>query len=164
MKNKNIYIILLATLLLAIEPASAWSSGPGGNMSEDPNNPIIGTHNLILNYAINMLPGNYSEQIDMVVADYGSEMPDFNSTECNCTDGIGDMGKHHIYYRADGTVKEADAANRAKDEYTLAMSNLSVGDKYNFSKHIGIMSHYIADSSVYAHTMGNHTDWENENS
>lgn len=162
MKNniKNVFIYTVLALS-TIGVAYAWSNGPGVGYSTDPNHPNIGTHDLILNSAIDMLPADMKSQIDISAADYGSEMPNYNETICNCTYGIGDRGKHHVYYKSDGTVQDTIGADRAKDEYDLAKTNLSNGDKYNFSVHIGIMSHYIADVADYGHTMINESSGSN---
>ncbi len=161
LKNKTTYIMLTASILLTIGVAGAWINGVG-SPSTDPNHPVIGTHDRILNSAIDMLPANYSNKINKTVADYGTEMPDYNNTMCNCTIGIRDQRYHQIYYHSDGTLQDDSSARRAQEEYNLAMANLSVGDKYNFSLHVGMMSHYIADIANFAHTMGNGSDWGGE--
>lgn len=157
---KCILICVLSVILVSI-PAYAWINGVGGP-SNDPNNPSIGTHDRMLNDAIEMLPANFQSEIDIIAADYGSEMPDFNSTECNCMYGIGDKKYHEVYYYRNGTAQNDDSARRAQEEYNLAMTYFGVGDKYNFSIHIGMMSHYIADVSNFAHTMGPGSDWGDE--
>ena len=86
----------------------------------------------------------------------------FNKTECNCTYGLRDIGAHHVYYWKNMNLQANNSAKRAQAEYNLAMKNLSIGDKYNFSIHIGMMSHYMSDISNFAHTMGISTDWGTE--
>lgn len=154
-------ICVVMTIWLLTITAYAWTNGIG-SPNTDPNNPIIGTHDRMLNRAIEMLPTNLQAKIDIIAADYGSEMPDFNSTECNCIYGIGDQGYHQVYYHKDGTLQQDSSARRAQEEYDLAMTYFNAGDKYNFSLHVGAMSHYIADVSNFAHTMGPLSDWGNE--
>ena len=145
-----IYIVL--TILILATPAGAWSNG---GYSTDINNPKRGTHDLIVESAINMLPSDMKNKIDIKAADYGSEIPDCkNNTYC-----IGDIVKHSVYYFANGNVQKDDGATRAQEEYNLAESCLKSGDTYNFSLHLGAMSHYIGDVSVFGHTMSNDTNW-----
>jgi hypothetical protein len=163
MKNTNKFnlrtILQTAIIILVLTlPASAWINGVG-SPSLDPKNPAIGTHDRIINSAIYMLPVDLQNKIDIVAADYGSEMPDYNKIMCKCIYGLRDQKYHQVYYWKNGTIQDDSAARRAQEEYDLAMQNLSVGDKYNFSIHIGMMSHYISDVSNFAHTMGNKTDW-----
>lgn len=152
--------VMIAILALTI-PVYAWTNGVG-SPSTSPNTPIIGPHDKIVNNAMKMLPTNLQSKIDIIAVDYGSEMPDYNSTECKCIYGIGDKRYHDIYYHIDGTIQDDSSARRAQEEYTLAMKYFTAGDKYNFSIHIGMMSHYMADMSTFVHTMGPGSDWINE--
>lgn len=144
--------------LLMIEitiPAYAWSNG---GYSINDSVPKFGTHDYILQNAINMLPLDMKNNIDMTAAYYGSEIPD-------CTIGIyciGDSIKHHVYYRADKSVQDDSSAVRAQEEYNTAKDYLTRGDKYQFSIHIGAMSHYVDDVAVFGHTMGYRTVWGKE--
>jgi len=161
LRNKLMYIMLATFILLNVGVAYAWINGVG-SPSIDPYNPIIGTHDRMLNIAINMLPADLRDKIDIEAADYGTEMPDYNNTMCNCTYGIRDQRYHQVYYHRDGSLQDNSSARRAQEEYNLAMAYLNVGDNYNFSLHVGMMSHYIADVSNFAHTMGNGSDWGGE--
>lgn len=166
MKNDNkfnIRIIIQVTIiiLVLIAPANAWINGKG-SPSLNPKNPAVGTHDRIIASAIHMLPVNLQNKIDIVAAEYGTEMPDYNKIMCKCIYGLRDQRYHRVYYYKNMTLQDDSAARRAQEEYNLAMQNLSIGDKYNFSVHIGIMSHYISDVSNFAHTMGNDTDWGSE--
>ena len=58
---------------MMIFPAHAWSNG---GYSTDPNNPLQGTHDIILEKAINVLPSAMQARINTTVAKYGSELPD----------------------------------------------------------------------------------------
>lgn len=147
--------IILSTILILLIfmlPARAWSNG---GYSSDPNYPKYGTHDMILNKSINMLPSDMKNKINKNVAFYGSEIPD-------CTSGIyciGDVARHNVYYYVNKTLQRDIGAQRARDEYNLAKSHLQKGDKYNFSLRLGSMSHYISDMAVFGHTMGSGTYW-----
>lgn len=163
MKNGNKFNIrtivqMVSIILILTVPANAWINGVG-SPSHDPKHPAISTHDRIINSSIHMLPAELWSKIDIIAAEYGSEMPDYNKTMCNCIYGLRDQRYHHVYYWKNGTLQDDSAARRAQEEYNLAMKNLSIGDKYNFSIHVGMMSHYISDVSNFAHTMGNNTDW-----
>jgi hypothetical protein len=155
MKGLNILSIVFLLLMNMITPSYAWSNG---GYSTDPNVPIFGTHDYIFQKSINMLPIDMRNYINMTAAYYGTEIPD-------CKGGIycrGDVAKHHVYYRANKTLQDGSAAIRAQDEYNLAKSYLQKGNKYQFSLHLGAMSHYISDVAVFGHTMGASTAWGSE--
>jgi len=135
-------------------PSHAWSNG---GYSTDPNNPVYGTHDFILEKAINMLPSEMKNRIDVNIAYYGTETPDCPKTNnIYCKD---DSASHHAYYYSNGNVQADSGAVRAREEYDLAKSYLQSKDTYNFSLHLGAMSHYISDVAVFGHTMGAKTDW-----
>ncbi len=164
MKNLNLFGVTIAALIMIVTTSNvayAWINGVG-SPSSDPKNPVVGTHDRIISSAIYMLPIDLQNKIDIVATKYGTEMPDYNNTSCNCIYGIRDQRNHHVYYFQNETLQDDNSARRAQEEYDLAMKNLNVGDKYNFSIHVGMMSHYISDVSVFGHTMGNNTDWGNE--
>jgi TolB protein len=148
-------LLIMLSLLTIIIPAGAWSNG---GYSTDLNNPVPGTHDLILEMAINMLPSEMKDKINLPAAYYGSEIPDCRGN-AYC---LRDVVKHHVYFKADGTLQDDAGAIRAQEEYDLAESALKSGDIYNFSLHLGAMSHYISDVAVFGHTMGVDTDWGRE--
>lgn len=150
MKMKIAIVLLL--IIGLITPASAWGNG---GYSTNPNTPKFGTHDYILQKAVNMLPVDMRNKIDMTAAYYGTEIPDCKSG-AYC---IGDVVKHHVYYKADKTIQDNSAATRAQAEYDLAKSYLQKGNKYQFSLHIGAMSAYLSDMAVFGHTMGKETAW-----
>ena len=156
--NIRTVVQMVIIILVLIAPANAWINGIG-SPSLNPKNPAIGTHDRIIVSAIHMLPVNLQSKIDIIAAEYGTEMPDYNKTMCKCIYGLRDQRYHRVYYYKNMTLQDDSAARRAQEEYNLAMQNFSIGDKYNFSIHIGMMSHYISDISNFAHTMGNDTDW-----
>lgn len=157
LKNRIMIIAVLLLLMNMISPAYAWSNG---GWSIDVNNPTDGTHDQILEKAINMLPSDMKAKINIVAAKYGSEIPDCNAG-IYC---IGDTVRHHVYYYSNGNLQDDIGAKRAQEEYDLAKSSLQNSDNYNFSLHVGIMSHYMSDLAVYGHTMGINTDWGAETS
>ncbi|MEM3356503.1 MAG: zinc dependent phospholipase C family protein [Candidatus Bathyarchaeia archaeon] len=135
-----------------------WSNG---GYSDDPSNPDYGTHDWIAEHALDYLPLEEKQFIldNLAVYLYGTELPD-NS---QAPDGIGDTGKHHVYYFANSSLQEDDAAVRAEEEYEAAVAFVKAGDVVNAAKRLGVMSHYIADVAVFAHVMGSETDWGSEN-
>jgi len=135
-----------------------WSNG---GYSDDPFNPKYGTHDWIAEHALDYLPSEEKQFIldNLAAYLYGTELPD-NS---QAPDGIGDTGKHHVYYFANGSLQEDDAAVRAEEEYEAAVAYVKAGDMVNAAKRLGVMSHYIVDVAVFAHVMGSETDWGSEN-
>jgi hypothetical protein len=151
-KNKITMIATLLLLMNMMTSAYAWSNG---GWSTDINNPKNGTHDQILERAVDMLPSDMKSKINIVAAKYGTEIPD-------CSIGpycIGDSTRHHVYYRSNGNLQDDIGARRAQKEYDLAKSSFQNNDNYNFSLHVGAMSHYMSDLAVFGHTMGNNTDW-----
>ena len=63
-RNKLVYIMLAASILLTVSFAGAWINGVG-SPSTDPNNPVIGTHDRILNSAVDMLPADLQSKINI---------------------------------------------------------------------------------------------------
>ena len=152
---KRIGIMMLSLLLMITGTAGVAYAWSNGGYSENISEPKYGTHDMILENAISMLPLDMQDKINNTVASYGSELPD-------CTEGtycIGDSLKHHVYYYSSGELQDDIGAVRAQAEYDLAKTYLENGDKYNFSLHIGAMSHYISDLASFGHTMGADTDW-----
>jgi hypothetical protein len=154
-KQKMVIIAWISATLVITLPAHAWSNG---GYSTDPDHPIQGTHDIILEKAISILPPAMQARINTTIASYGTELPDCK-TGIYC---IGDTTKHHVYYRANGSLQDNASAIRARQEYDLAKFYLDANDTYNFSLHIGAMSHYISDMAVFGHTMGASTDWGTE--
>lgn len=159
MKKLKIYETAIFTLILifslsivGIDPAYAWVNG---GQSIDPDNPKYGSHDFILDKAIDLLPPAMINKIDRTAAFYGTEIPDYDT----CLYCIGDGGNHEIYYHTDESIHKDDAAIRAKEEGELAIIAYQEGDMYNFSLRIGSMAHYMSDPSAYAHTLGSRSDW-----
>lgn len=152
---KRLFIIVL--LLGFIAPAHGWSNG---GYSDDPYNPGYGTHDYLLEKALNMLPSDERTVLveSLELALYGTELPDNGEP----VEGIGDTRRHHIYYDSNGQVTDAVAAERAQEEYVQALYYLGNGDRVNADKRIGVMSHYIVDLAVFGHVMGVYTPWGSE--
>ncbi len=55
---------------------------------------------------------------------YGTELPDNGVAQ----DGIGDTGKHHVYFLANGDVQDDASAVRAQQEYDNALSLFRAGE------------------------------------
>jgi hypothetical protein len=153
-------ILLLACtfiLLLNVKPALGWSNG---GYSANPAQPNYGTHDWIAQHALDHLPVQEKQFItdNLAIYLYGTELPDNNQA----ADGIGDTTKHHIYFNADGSLKDNASAQRASEEYQKALVYLKSNDYVNASKAVGIMSHYIVDVAVFGHVMGASTPWGTE--
>jgi hypothetical protein len=150
-------IICVCMLTSSFKPALAWSNG---GYSADPTQPDYGTHDWIAQHALDYLPAAEKQYITNNLAAYlyGTELPDNGGA----IDGIGDTGKHHIYYYANGTLQDDSSAVRASEEYQKALTYLKNHDYVNASKEAGIMSHYIEDMGVFGHMMGAKTAWGTE--
>jgi hypothetical protein len=148
-----IIVLVLLSAFFAAE-AAAWSNG---GYSANPATPDYGTHDWIAEHALDWLPTNEKQLLldNKAVYLYGTELPDNNQAP----DGIGDTAKHHVYYRADGTVQDDAAAVRARDEYAKAVNAYNGGNRSLAAKELGIVAHYVADMAVYAHVMGASTAW-----
>jgi hypothetical protein len=146
--------ILSIWFMASAAEVSGWSNG---GYSADPNNPDYGTHDWIAEHALDWLP----QQEKQFLLDnktsylYGTELPD-NS---QAPDGIGDTTKHHVYYSATGTVQDDAAAVRAQEEYVNAVNFYDSGNFGEAAKHLGMVTHYIADMAVFGHVMGASTAW-----
>ena len=135
----------------------AWSNG---GYSDDPSNPDYGTHDWIAEHALDWLPSGQKQFIlnNLAWYFYGTELPDNGQA----SDGIGDTGKHHVYYFANGSLQEDDAAVRAQMEYENAVNLFRTGDVVGAAKRLGVMTHYISDVAVFGHVMGSKTFWGSE--
>jgi hypothetical protein len=150
-------IACLSVLLFSVKPTLGWSNG---GYSADASNPDYGTHDWIAEHALDFLPANEKQYILDNLASYlyGTELPDNNQA----SDGIGDTGKHHIYFNADETMYDNASAERANEEYQKALTFLKNSEYINASKAAGILSHYIVDVAVFGHVMGSSTPWGTE--
>jgi hypothetical protein len=146
----------LATGLFVIEGFS-WSNG---GYSNNPSSPDYGTHDWIAQHALDWLPSKEKTFIlnNIAVYLYGTELPDNGKVP----DGIGDIGKHHVYFYANESLQDDSSAIRAQQEFDIAVSFYLADDVYNAVKKLGIMTHYISDVAVFGHVMGSSTDWGNE--
>ncbi|MEM2995776.1 MAG: hypothetical protein QXI91_07205 [Candidatus Bathyarchaeia archaeon] len=90
---------------------------------------------------------------------YGTELPDNGQA----VDGIGDTGNHHVYYFANGSLRDDASAVRASKSMRLLLPFYMAGDFVNAAKRLGVMSRYIVDVAVFAHVMDSSTDWGSEN-
>ncbi len=159
MKKKiSIIAILLLSSLVAscVGSVQAWSNG---GYSADPAHPDYGTHDWIAQHALDWLPTQEKQYIidNLTVYLYGTELPDNNNT--SVAGHIGDTIKHHVYFWANGSLQDDVAADRAAEEYQIALNLLDAGNFSGAALTAGIMSHYIADVAVFAHVMGASTDW-----
>ncbi len=153
-----IIAILLLSLLIAsfVGSVQGWSNG---GYSADPSNPDYGTHDWIAQHALDWLPTQEKQYIvdNLAAYLYGTELPDNNNAAV--VGHIGDTVKHHVYFWANGSLQDDVAADRAAEEYQVALNLLMTGNFSGAALTAGIMSHYIADVAVFAHVMGANTDW-----
>ena len=159
MWKKKVASVLIVGLLVACFVAgstrvSGWSNG---GYSADPLNPDYGTHDWIAEHALDWLPPEEKQFLldHKAVYLYGTELPDNGQA----VDGIGDTTKHHVYYVSDGSVQDDVAADRAEEEYPKAVVAYNAGNLSGAAKQLGIVTHYIADMSVFGHVMGASTAW-----
>jgi hypothetical protein len=151
---------ILTALLIVSLGAVAVSGWSNGGYSADPANPDYGTHDWIAEHALDWLPQQEKQFLLDNKASYlyGTELPDNNQAP----DGIGDTGKHHVYYTATGSVQDDAAAVRAREEYTKAVDFYKAGNQKEAAKRLGVMAHYIGDMAVFGHVMGASTAWGTE--
>ena len=144
----------MATVSVFVMNGVAWSNG---GYSVNPDNPDYGTHDWIAQHALDWLPDKEKRYIldNLAAYLYGTELPDNGQA----SEGIGDIGLHHVYFDQSGGLTDDSAAVRAETEFTNTLNILGAKDFKNASKFAGIMTHYIADLVVFAHVMGASTDW-----
>ncbi len=161
MFKKIVFTVMVATLLLGtsctlgtVRPVQGWNNG---GFSSNPANPSYGTHDWIAQHALDLLPPQEKQYIidNLAAFLYGTELPDTP----NPPDGIGDTSKHHFYFWSNKSLQDDASAARAQAEYNNAFQSLGKGNLANAAKQAGIMSHYIADMTVFGHVMGNGTSW-----
>ncbi len=145
---------LLLTTLVSYMEVSGWSNG---SYSADPANPSYGTHDWVAQHALDWLPQQEKQFFVDNLASYlyGTELPDNGQA----TDGVGDTGKHHVYYFANGSLQDDASGVRAQEEYTAAINFYNAGNYSEAAKRLGMVAHYVADLGVYAHVMGAKTAW-----
>jgi hypothetical protein len=151
-------IALVAILTnLKMPSAFCWSNG---GYSADPFNPDYGTHDWIVQHALDWLPTAEKQYIldNLAAFLYGTELPDRPSS----SGGIGDTTNHHIYFHSDGTLQDDASAVRAQEEYENAVEFANGGDLASAVKRLGAVVHYICDVAVFGHVMGSSTDWGSE--
>jgi len=147
-------LLVFSGMNICVNVVSCWSNG---GYSDNPSNPLYGTHDWIADHALDWLPNEEKQYIldNFATYLYGTELPDNGGAP----DGIGDIGRHHIYYYANDSLQQNASAVRAQTEYYKAVDFFRGGNLVNASKTLGIMSHYIVDVTVFGHVMGAATDW-----
>ena len=153
----RIYLSLIIAIIFIITTTGSSICWSNGGYSSDENNPDFGTHDWIANAAlqpqtkdISFLKTTYHSRFLL-----GTEAPDNPSY-------IGDTGKHHVYYYADGGIQDDACAARASSIYASALQYLKSNDFEHAAFEIGVMAHYISDVGVFGHTMGSTTAWGSE--
>ena len=154
---------VLACMVLMVAANSAFLTVYGwnnGGYSQDPNSPKYGTHDWIAEHALDWLPQTEKQFIieNIAIYLYGTELPDNK----DAPDGVGDTGKHHVYYYVNESLQDDIGAVRARQEYENALNLYKAGLYADAVKHLGVMTHYISDLAVFGHVMGAKTDWGDE--
>ncbi len=166
--------VLLGVLLVVNVNFVAVSGWSNGGFSADPDDPDYGTHDWIAEHALEWLPQEEKQFLLDNLASflYGTELPD----NWQVPDGVGDTGKHHVYYFVNGSLQDDACAVRAREEYAKAVEFFGAGNFSEAAKRLGMVVHYVADMGVFGHVMGaaavwgaetHHSDYEsyvNENS
>jgi hypothetical protein len=147
-------------LLIANFGAAGVSGWSNGGYSADPTHPDYGTHDWIAEHALDWLPTQEKQFLldNKAVYLYGTELPDNNQA----SDGIGDTGRHHVYYSASGALQDDAAAVRAREEYGKAVNAFKANNMSEAAKRLGVMAHYVGDMAVFGHMMGASTAWGTE--
>lgn len=146
--------IFLIVVLSFLPAGFCWSNG---GYSSNLTNPDYGTHDWIIEHALDWLPQNEKQYIidNLALCLYGTELPDNGAAP----DGIGDTSLHHIYYNAGGLLTDDSSAARAQTVFDEVVECIRSGEYWLAAKEAGVMSHYIADVAVFGHVMGSGTDW-----
>lgn len=144
-------------MTLPISNVYGWSNG---GYSTDPSNPMIGTHDWVVEKAVNLLPSNeaqvFKDHLNMLK--YGTELPDLS----RMNGGIGDSFNHHVYFDEEHMLFDDISALRANETYYQSLQLLSQGNFSGGVMFAGVMSHYISDVAVWGHCMGADTPWGKE--
>lgn len=149
--------LFLLIIFFPIVQVHGWSNG---GYSTSSSNPAIGTHDWIVEKAVDLLPSNEAQVFKdhMNWLKYGTELPDRPQS----MGGFRDTFNHHIYFDEQYRIFDDSAALRANETYNEALSLLKQG---NFSGAVmlaGAASHYISDLAVWGHVMGADTPWGKE--
>ena len=161
MNRVSVIVIVIILVFIEISPiATAWSNGRQGTaFANRPDNYDMGlhygTHDWILNMAFDMLQPNEKELLMENMYLYATEIPDNRNADIP----IGKYNQHHVYFHIDGSKQKDIGAINAQKYYNATLIDLVTKDYSNASRNIGIMSHFIADLSNFAHVMGENSDW-----
>ncbi|MCH8022808.1 MAG: zinc dependent phospholipase C family protein, partial [Thaumarchaeota archaeon] len=153
-----IMIFLLTGLTITfLSPVFSWGNG---GLTTDLDNPKYGSHDWFAQHALDFLPDEEKSYLQNNLNDYllGTEMPD-NS---NLIGGLNDKTFHHVYYNDDRSLQDDIGATRTQSEFLRTIHYLNFNEEKLAARSAGVMTHYIADLSVFAHTMGAVTVWGSE--
>jgi hypothetical protein len=152
---RTVVAISFAIVLLA------WTGGAegfsNGGLSDDPSSPKYGTHDWFAEHALDFLPSEEKAYLLEFKEAYifGTELPDNGDPEA----GLNDKSYHHVYFYSDGSLQDDVGSRRAWSEFNRTINLLNYGERELAARHAGIMSHYMADVTIFAHVMGQSTDW-----
>jgi hypothetical protein len=144
-------LVVLGCVSGLVPSAGAWSNG---GYSADPTNPDYGTHDWIVEKALEL----QTKDVAFLKTTYHTEL--LLGTEApDNPEYIGDTSNHHVYYTSAHVLEDDVCADRAAQIYQMAVAYIEAGDYGNTAFDIGVMAHYVADVGVFGHTMGASTDW-----
>jgi len=155
--ERYVVSILLCIMLWSVASVSNVAAWGNGGFSSDPSSPDYGTHDWIAHHALDWMPREEKQYIldNLNLYLYGTELPDNSQVKY----GIGDTGKHHVYYDANQVMIDDSSAVRASASYSEALGSLKAGGLADAAKYAGVMSHYIVDLASFGHVMGAGTPW-----
>lgn len=147
------------TAMLLLPSVLAW--GNGLSIFNDPtfaNDQIFwkkgsmyGTHDYLAQMAMEFLPADEKAWINELVLFYGTELPDSSGYD----ESINDRNVQHVYFYANGTVKDDLLAERAMKKYELTISALKSGTNSLASKYAGIIVSYVSDAGLFSRVIKN---------
>jgi len=155
--ERYVVSILLCMILWSVASVSSVAAWGNGGFSSNPSSPDYGTHDWIAHHALDWMPKEEKQYIldNLNLYLYGTELPDNSQAK----DGIGDTGKHHVYYDESQVMIDDSSAVRASASYSEALESLKAGGLADAAKYAGVMSHYIVDLASFGHVMGAGTPW-----
>ncbi|HDZ16843.1 hypothetical protein LCGC14_0707410 [marine sediment metagenome] len=156
-------LIFICLLLIPCSQAKAWANDSYANNSSNYTYALnYATHDWIAQKALEILLANdYSKwewlKDRELIYLTGTEAPDNANLNMTLDNevilGYGDFSNHFLSFHENGTVKSNwdKAAIRAQDFFELAEKSLNENKLDQAAFYFGAMTHYISDSSVYAH-------------
>jgi hypothetical protein len=167
--------LLLVSLFMSVQTGTAWKNGSYANTYTSYSyTSHYSTHDWVAEAALDALvsvdAGNWQWLVDRkTIFLVGTEAPDnagvSMTLDGTAITGSGAVTDHHIYYNADGTTYEDNAAIEAKLFGNLADAAMDEQKRDLAAFYLGAMTHYIADLGSFAHVIdgvdtSDHDDFE----